>query len=470
MRSVQHVEIIAHILKKVLGEVICPKAFVRGHCNHGLPHSCHSSERFATLCNQVHRPASNILDTHLGAIYNPHWFTRITSSRTHLHATANCPQSRISLVKLSIVHFMMFSTRIFALGLLLALCLVPQSASASRRGCACKSGGRAEAIGKNPWQACKIAMMKCPTVSSCRTGRVCKETPRCSIGKKNILPFLKTETKPVWRLRYGKKIRVIIPVKRKHYKCRITCRPKGMSVCVKPGGRGDPHLNGFDGKIFDFHGVHGKYYAFFGRHKGDMLVTRIRSAKRWAHTGVEKTYFDQFGLNTFGSNDHVSISLVEDGDKSGVWNAELKLNDEIVDHDVSFGSTQIKKDMDDGSISIRTAETEYVFRPKYLDVAARRHLDVEIGLVGTPQTTESYVGVLGVTLNHALGKEIAAELDTSERDAEFENVLRGRFEVSSLFPNIADDVDHLSGVVRGLAVHKSVVSEVKSWKAMSQLD
>lgn len=351
----------------------------------------------------------------------------------------------------------------------LALYNVPHPVNGGE-GCFCKWYGRSTGIDKDSKQACMIALKNCPTISTCSRGSVCRGKPKCSIAIKSLRRMIRIETRDVERMVRGRKriVRVRVPVVL--FRCSIGCTAKRSFVCVKPGGKGDPHLTGFDGKMFDFHGVHGKYYAFFGRAGGDMLITRIRSAKMWAGNGIEKTYFDQFGLKTAGSTDDVSVSLAQKNDNPTVWQGELRVNGNVVANECESDSFSVKRDEIKGLISVRTGECEYKFIAKRTDDAARRHLDVEVSLHGTPQRSGTYVGVLGVTLNHAMGKEVKSEIRTLKNAVALEKALRERFEVDSLFSDVSADVESLSGVVRSAFMNQKAFENGKSWVAMTQQD
>lgn len=334
--------------------------------------------------------------------------------------------------------------------------------------CSCRTGSVARAKAHSRKAACDKARSKCVVYRACNHGAVCRMKPQCASTSKKITKIRERVSKLVIKSRRGKKIKKLITRTAVRHKCSVVCWGKTTETCVVPGGRGDPHLTGFDGHTFDFHGVHGRFYSLFGRLGGDVLVTKIRSAKQWAKNGIEKTYFDQFGLRVLNSNDLISVSLKLDDSHGDSWHPVLELNGDEVQHDVYLDQAHILTDMHDHSFTVTTRETQFVFRAARFEDKKRRHLDIEVTLVGEPHPTHQYLGLLGHTLNRALGRETLPELAVTERDVSIETAMRERFEVDSLFAQPQHDERVLTGLVRSVS---SVSFEKKhsksSWRAMS---
>ncbi|KAI0559390.1 hypothetical protein FGB62_154g115 [Gracilaria domingensis] len=354
-------------------------------------------------------------------------------------------------------------------GVLVSLCLFGNVIGADYGSCVCKQGGRGSGRGATAAEACTKAMKKCPTTNNCVRGYVCKGgagKAHCRILRKVVKKKVDVQRKVVWRMVKGRRVRRVVVRRVIRFRCNVVCKSDGFGSCVKPGGRGDPHLVGFDGKKFDFHGVHNKFYALFGRYGGDLVVTKIRSARRWAKNGIEKTYFDQFGMRLNGGKDELAVSLVEDGAESGKWKTEVVLNGKVLSGDKRFDDSEIVLSDEDGAISVRSAENEYIVRAEKLDEEERRHLDIDVTLVNGPKAEHKYVGILGVTLNRAMGRETIEELGYAARDVELEAAMRHRFEVETLFAKVGDNDVTLSGVVRTADALPIRIVGGKSWKAM----
>ncbi|CAN8076560.1 unnamed protein product [Agarophyton chilense] len=358
-------------------------------------------------------------------------------------------------------------TRIFA-AVLFGLCLFENVSGADYGSCVCKQGGRGSGTGATAAEACTKAMKRCPVKNKCLRGYVCKGgagKPHCRIARKIVNKRINLKRKTVWKMKHGKRVRRFVVRKIVQFRCNVVCKSDGYGSCVKPGGRGDPHLVGFDGKKFDFHGVENKFYALFGRYGGDFVVTKIRSAERLAKNGIEKTYFDEVGLQLNGGKDDVSVSLVEDDAESGKWKTKVALNGKVLSADEHFGNSHVLFAGEDGAITVRSSENEYVLREEQIDNKERRHLDIDVTLLGDPNKQHRYVGILGVTLNRAMGREMVEELGYSARDVELETAMRDRFEVESLFPKIEEQDVNLSGVVRIIDVPNQKFIGNKSWRA-----
>lgn len=342
------------------------------------------------------------------------------------------------------------SVGVFLLATICILSLSSTQVYGSYGHCGCR-GGTKSAVAKTKKRACRKAKRLCKkqAVDRCRRGYVCNKKPRC-----------KGEVKSTFR--WGKRI-----------KCIVKCKPvKRNYKCIRgtPGGHGDPHLVGFDNSAFDFHGEGEKNYIIFGKPKGDLLVTKMRANWRVRGDGVRKTFFNEFGVQTADSEHQVKISLVEKELASREYKVQVELNGKPVTEETKADNLNINFDEELEWITVKTGDTMFKFHGKKLNDASLHHLDVEIHLIERPNPSLKYVGVLGVTLNRAMGLKTSEEFNLSQRAVELEASLRKRFEVVSLFPSIDGDEDDLSGVVRGLVSTKDVILTERNWIARSSLD
>ena len=94
-----------------------------------------------------------------------------------------------------------------------------------------------------------------------------------------------------------------------------TCESRGEVPCWKiPSGvaHGDPHFIGFDGSKFDFHGINQHICIIYSEKNGDILCAKSRSTNELYH-GINKTYFEEFGLQLSDSKDKIYFFLVGNG-------------------------------------------------------------------------------------------------------------------------------------------------------------
>ncbi|CAN8063905.1 unnamed protein product [Agarophyton chilense] len=156
---------------------------------------------------------------------------------------------------------------------------------------------------------------------------------------------------------------------------------------------------------------------------------------------------DEFGLQLNCGKNDVAVSLVEDDAESGKWKTEVALNGEFPSADENFGNSHVLFAGEGGASTVGSSENEYVLSAEQIGNKERCHRDIDIILLGDPNKQHRYVGILGVTLNRTMGREMVEELQFSVPDFGLETAMRDRFEVKSLFPKIGEQDVILSGVL-----------------------
>lgn len=244
----------------------------------------------------------------------------------------------------------------------------------------------------------------------------------------------------------------------------VFCRRRGTPgrrCIVRSQAENDPHITGFDGSKFDFHGVPNRKYAIFGRIGGEMLVANMRaSGYRLWRPYVAKTYFSEFGFQSAADGPKVRIAMVPDGK---AWRSQVTVDGQVVTRNYVGKDTSVMFPAKN-RVHVITAETKYRFALMRPTDMRHRHLNVDMELLTTPMSAHQYVGVVGMTLNRALGhnvhKGLAVEdMRTSIRkfgsnparspfkwSSKMEYTMRRFFEVDNLFPPVDTNTAVLGGI------------------------
>lgn len=136
-----------------------------------------------------------------------------------------------------------------------------------------------------------------------------------------------------------------------------TC-PNGQTVnCVTPGGTGDPKFTAFDGSTFYFHGLHSNRYVIHAANHGETLVAKMRATNElWM--GINRTYFEQFGLNVPTTNTKLRFFLTRDLEASG-WRLGTEVNGKSFSSDSSATlSPSIEIVQSQGKVVVTTPLTQ----------------------------------------------------------------------------------------------------------------
>ncbi len=266
----------------------------------------------------------------------------------------------------------------------------------------------------------------------------------------------------------------VVPNTPQPYTCRAIFGFAQFPVdCVHAGGKGDPHITGFDGTKFDFQGVPERTYAIFGRVGGDLLVTRMRASGFKIHRArTLKTYFNEFGLTTAGPK--VRVMLVPRG---RWWTSRVLVDDKPITRNFNNKHVRISLLKRGAAVHVSTLETKYRFTVGSAKAHAR-HLNVDFELLKKPSVEHKYVGVVGMTLNRAIGHKVHPGLDVStdlktllrksRKGSGIKNIkwtkkremtMRRFFEVDDLFPPNHKNVVTLGGVVARMLVSPKFISE-----------
>lgn len=235
------------------------------------------------------------------------------------------------------------------------------------------------------------------------------------------------------------------------YICTVLCRGAPSDCVPTANGNGDPHMTAFDGSSFSFQGVAGQHYVLFGSPRGDLLTTRMRGTRRpQPGTNTTGTFFDAFGIRT-ASGRRVRVVLAKDsgGRKGRLFRPVVSVDGTLVESEGSFEGVSITIADQGESVEIATSQTRFAIHGVALNEKEERHMDVSIKLVGRPDKSSEYVGVLGFTLNKVNGRRIHKDLSIADRSVQdLETAMRRRFSVQSLFPQLGKQGLVMRGVVR----------------------
>lgn len=234
------------------------------------------------------------------------------------------------------------------------------------------------------------------------------------------------------------------------FSCRILCNG-APADCVSPGGTADPHMTAFDGSSFSFQGVGGRHYVLFGHPRGDVLTTRMRATERQQPgTNATGTFFDAFGIRT-ASGRRVRVVLAKDviGLKGRLYRPVVSVDGAVIYSKGKFDGLNVSMGKNGESVEIATTRTRFKIQAAGLNDDDGRHMNMGIKLIGRPEMTQDYMGVLGFTLNKVNGRKIDADLCVADRSVhDLELAMRRRFGVNSLFPDLDERALLMRGVVR----------------------
>lgn len=205
----------------------------------------------------------------------------------------------------------------------------------------------------------------------------------------------------------------------------------GILYCVEPSGRGDPLFTAFDGKSFYFHGEHEKKYVLHATTSGDILVAKMRATQeQWM--GINRTYFEQFGIRLAGSSDRYRFFLKRN-DTDNLWKVFAEVNGISfrnawnVPSDIHFQASSNK-------FIVRSPFTKFTVKGVSLNSIYRRHLDFSVK-ISSIRAEHRFTGVLGRTVNKNIPYRIG-KLNTDDEKKIFESKMRELFNVPNLFPSV----------------------------------
>lgn len=240
----------------------------------------------------------------------------------------------------------------------------------------------------------------------------------------------------------------------------VRCVKTTKAICMKPDGEmvDDPHMRGFDGTTFGFHGVDDRHYVLFGRKGGDLIVGKMISTSKVNPVGVPVTFFGEIGASVGASNDKVRLSFeVMKGHDLSEETFSVRVNDNLVSSDHIGDGYEVTVDPLRKGVRIETADASYRVTAIKAGTEAH-HFNLKIFLNRQATATDAYLGVLGATLNRKTGRDVSEEFGKTLRLLDLEHHLRAMYEVQSMFPEHLNNAERASDAVRydgspSVAVH-----------------
>lgn len=208
-------------------------------------------------------------------------------------------------------------------------------------------------------------------------------------------------------------------------------------------GINDPHFTGFDGTRFDFHGQHKHNYVIYAEKEADFVTAKLRATEE-LNKGVNKTYFDEFGVYMADRKEYVHIYMTPTSAKMWKLNV-LYINGNTVKQGTNVklsATSKVLHHSDGRGANVVTKLSVFKFRIVSPESDYRHHLDFSMSKTSNMKHSSHYAGVLGMTLNRKLGGDIHDDVfrtfDVDRTDNYFslrmEAKLRRSYEVFSLFP------------------------------------
>lgn len=306
-----------------------------------------------------------------------------------------------------------------------------------------KSGGGCDEVG--PWYLNIVKRAKCSKpkckkneVPSCTQERVESVKRRCTGASIHI-----TGGGCTWENVDGFKM-----------KCKRVCsrspKPSPTSggtpkPAPTPGGSGEPHMRGFDGSRFDFQGVGGAFYSIFGREGGDSLVAQMRQKPLKSTKHKKVTFFNKFGLTVGSSRRKVQVSFTSVSNTSSTQEVLITSHGEIIDSEMHFSDFNLSSHEDKKNVTLITTEVKYIISAKSMGTV-NVHFDIGLELLRPATVPDRYLGVLGLTLNRALGYKTKQELSFHHSPSRIDKSLMKEFQVSSLFQPIQSSNLKMDGI------------------------
>lgn len=227
-------------------------------------------------------------------------------------------------------------------------------------------------------------------------------------------------------------------------KCPIiggVCKISDEGICGTPSIRDDPHLVGFDGTRFGFHGVHDHHYVLFGRKGGDVVVGRMIATPKLNRDGVNATFFGEVGITFPGGNDRLQLSFESLTGDVGSESFVVRKNGVQILEGVDGPNFKVDINLVRKVTTVKTSDATYTLSAMKAGFPTH-HFNLAMVLNRKPTSSDAYLGVLGATLNRKTGRDTELAFGASLRSMELENHLREMYAVESLFPEHLNDAEY----------------------------
>lgn len=215
------------------------------------------------------------------------------------------------------------------------------------------------------------------------------------------------------------------------------------AVCIKAGpaiAEHDPHLRGFDGSTFGFHGLHDRHYVLFGRKGGDLVVGKVMATDKKNSFNVAATYFSEIGITLAGNGDKVKLGFESLNGKVSSEHFIVRLNDKPISEGLNITDNAVSIDNMKKVVTVSTNDAIYeisAIKTGHLS----HHFNIKTNLRHKAHSKENYLGILGSTLNRKTGRH-DIEFGKTLRFQDLEKHLREMYGVESLFPEHLNDPEY----------------------------